>query len=240
MALPRLQPDEVRIAPSLLSADFGSLAEAIGEVATATDWMHVDVMDGHFVPNLTIGPPVVESLRRHTGMILDCHLMMTNPGDYLEAFKKAGADSASVHAEIGGTADLIDEMRKLDLGVGLALNPDTPFEAVEPFLPQIDLLLVMSVFPGFGGQHFMAEVLAKISEARRRHRRARCSRRAAGRRGHRRGDGGCGGPGGGPSLRGGDRRVPQRATVGGCAPPPRLGIGCPGAGCRRNRLTSAR
>ena len=167
MPVPTLAPDEVRIAPSVLSADFGSLAEAIGEVATATDWLHVDVMDGHFVPNLTIGPPVVESIRRHTGMFLDCHLMMTNPGDFLEAFSKAGADSTSVHAEVGGTSELIEEMRRLGLGVGLVLNPDTPFEAAEPFIERIDILLVMSVFPGFGGQHFMAGVIGKLAEARR-------------------------------------------------------------------------
>ena len=166
MAFPVLAPDEVRVAPSLLSADFGSLAEAIGEVASATDWMHVDVMDGHFVPNLTLGPPVVASLRRHTGMFLDCHLMMDNPGNYLEAFRDAGADSATVHAEIGGTAPLLAQLRELGLGVGLALNPDTPFEAAAPHLEQLDLLLLMTVFPGFGGQRFMAEVVSKIAAAR--------------------------------------------------------------------------
>jgi ribulose-phosphate 3-epimerase len=127
----------------------------------------VDVMDGHFVPNLTIGPPVVESLRRHTGAFLDCHLMMDNPGRYLEAFRDAGADSATVHAEIGGTTELLAQSRELGLGVGLALNPDTPLEAAEPHLESIDLLLLMTVFPGFGGQHFMAEVVAKIAAARR-------------------------------------------------------------------------
>src|SRR5580658_8443833 len=98
--------NEVRVAPSILSADFGSLSEAIGEVSTATDWLHVDVMDGHFVPNLTIGPPVVASLRRHSGAFFDCHLMMTNPGDYLQAFRDAGANLVSIHVEIGDTAAL--------------------------------------------------------------------------------------------------------------------------------------
>ena len=103
----------LRIAPSLLSADFGGLAEAVGEVASEADWLHIDVMDGHFVPNLTIGPPVVESLRRHTGLFFDCHLMMTNPGDYLEAFKKAGADGCSVHVEVGETEELLRACREL-------------------------------------------------------------------------------------------------------------------------------
>ena len=158
---------EIRIAPSLLSADFGSLAEAVGHVASSTSWLHVDVMDGHFVPNLTIGPPVVASLRRHTGSFFDCHLMMTNPADFLQAFRDAGANLVSMHVEIGDTADLIAKARRLGLRVGLALNPNTPFSAVEPFLDSIDLLLVMCVFPGFGGQSFMAEVVPKIEEAHR-------------------------------------------------------------------------
>ena len=158
---------EIRIAPSLLSADFGSLAEAVGHVASSTSWLHVDVMDGHFVPNLTIGPPVVASLRRHTGSFFDCHLMMTNPGDYLQAFRDAGANLVSMHVEIGDTAELIGKARRLGLRVGLAINPNTPFSAAEPFLSSIDLLLVMTVFPGFGGQSFMAEVVPKIEEAHR-------------------------------------------------------------------------
>ena len=156
----------LRIAPSLLSADFGGLAEAVGEVAGEADLLHVDVMDGHFVPNLTIGPPVVQSLRRHSGLYFDCHLMMTNPGDYLEAFRAAGADGCTVHVEVGDTAALLEHAHGLGLRAGLALNPDTPYDAVAPYLGDVDLVLCMTVFPGFGGQAFMAEVLPKIAQVR--------------------------------------------------------------------------
>jgi ribulose-phosphate 3-epimerase len=156
----------VRIAPSILSADFARLGDEINRVAPEADVLHVDVMDGHFVPNLTIGPPVVASIRRHCDLYFDCHLMMDNPGEYLSAFRDAGANGCSVHLEIGGTDELIAQMRELGLDVGLAVNPETPFERCEPWLDRVDLLLLMTVHPGFGGQHFKAEVVPKISLAR--------------------------------------------------------------------------
>lgn len=152
----------VSIAPSILSADFAELARDVERVAPQTDLLHVDVMDGHFVPNLTIGPPVVAALHRHSGVYLDCHLMITEPYRYLEAFAEAGASGCSVHVEVGRTEELIATMRRLGLDAGLAVNPDTPFEEFSPYLGQLDLVLLMTVFPGFGGQVFMPEVLPKI------------------------------------------------------------------------------
>jgi len=157
---------ELRVAPSILSADFGSLSKAVDSVASATTWLHVDVMDGHFVPNLTIGPPVVASLRDHTDLFFDTHLMITDPGRFLEAFRDAGSDGCTVHVEVGNTAEHITQMRELGLRVGLAANPDTPFEAVEPYLDQVDMILCMTVFPGFAGQSFIADVMPKVHQVR--------------------------------------------------------------------------
>jgi ribulose-phosphate 3-epimerase len=156
----------VKIAPSILSADFACLADEVERVTPEADLLHVDVMDGHFVPNLTIGPPVVRALRARTRLFLDCHLMVDNPGVLLADFAKAGADRCIVHIEVGDPQPLFDELRTLGLGVGLTLNPETPVDHVLPYLGEIDLLLVMSVHPGFGGQHFIPQVLDKVKIAR--------------------------------------------------------------------------
>ena len=156
----------MKLAPSILSADFARLGECVSEVEPESDLLHVDVMDGHFVPNLTIGPVVVSALRKHTDLFLDCHLMIDNPAVLLEAFADAGADRCIVHIELGDPRPLFEEMRQRNVGVGLVLNPETDVEAVLPYLDEIDLLLVMSVNPGWGGQGFIPEVLDKVRVAR--------------------------------------------------------------------------
>ncbi len=156
-----------KLAPSILSADFSQLAEDVERVTDEADLLHVDVMDGHFVPNLTIGPPVVRSLRKRTDLFLDCHLMVDNPGDLLADFADAGADGCTVHIELGDPRPVFETMRGLGLRVGLTHNPETPVQAVLPYLEEIDLLLFMSVHPGFGGQAFIPSVLDKLTEARR-------------------------------------------------------------------------
>ena len=124
----------VRICPSILSADFAALGAAVDCVRAETDWLHVDVMDGHFVPNISVGPLVVSSLRRHTDQFLDCHLMIADPAAYLPAFAAAGASSCSVHVELGGTRSLIAQTRDLGMGVGIVANPGTPFRDYAPLL----------------------------------------------------------------------------------------------------------
>ncbi|MSO36828.1 MAG: ribulose-phosphate 3-epimerase [Acidimicrobiia bacterium] len=156
-----------KIAPSILSADFADLAAEVERVRPQADLLHVDVMDGHFVPVLTIGAPVVRCLRPRTDLYLDCHLMVNNPGDLLDDFAKAGADSCTVHVELGDPRPLFDRMRAHGMRVGLVHNPETPLDAVLPYLEEIDLLLFMSVNPGWGGQAFIPKVLDKVREARR-------------------------------------------------------------------------
>ncbi len=156
----------IKVAPSILAADFANLAADVARVAADVELLHVDCMDGHYVPNLTIGPPVVKSLRACTDLFLDCHLMVDNPQVLLHAFADAGADSCTVHIELGDPRPLFDEIRTLGMRVGLSLEPETPFDAVAPHLDAIDLLLVMSVHTGFGGQPFIPEVLDKVRAAR--------------------------------------------------------------------------
>jgi ribulose-phosphate 3-epimerase len=156
----------MKLAPSILSADFAELADEVDRVAGEADLLHVDVMDAHFVPNLTIGPPVVKSLRKRTDLYLDCHLMVDNPEELLDDFADAGADGCTIHIELGDPRPLFARMRELGLRVGLTHNPETPVEAVLPYVEEVDVLLFMSVHPGFGGQAFIPSVLDKLVAAR--------------------------------------------------------------------------
>jgi ribulose-phosphate 3-epimerase len=164
----------ILIAPSILSADFARLAEEIGRAEDAgADWLHVDVMDGHFVPNLTIGPPVVESIKKVAQVPLDVHLMITDPAKYAADFARAGADVLTFHIEVcedeRAAREVVAAFRAAKVPkVGVALNPDQPIERVFPILDAVDLVLVMSVFPGFGGQKFLADVLGKTRALRER------------------------------------------------------------------------
>ena len=156
-----------RIAPSLLAADFGHLAEQVRAIESEADLLHLDVMDGHFVPNISFGMPVIASLRRHTELPFDCHLMTTNPDAYLPELAAAGVDMVTMHIEaIPDPTGAMKAAAANDLGFGLVISPPTPFSAVAPFMEGVNMLLVMSVNPGFGGQSFMPEVLPKIEEAR--------------------------------------------------------------------------
>ncbi|MBO4926856.1 MAG: ribulose-phosphate 3-epimerase [Clostridiales bacterium] len=158
---------DVVIAPSILAADFGHLYEEIKKVEAATSFLHIDVMDGHYVPNITFGVPVVESIRKGTNMVFDVHLMVTNPMDFFEPFAKAGADMLTFHVEtVDDPVEAIGKVRKLGKRVGISIHPDTPIEKVLPYAPMCDLVLIMSVRPGFGGQHFMEEALARIAAVR--------------------------------------------------------------------------
>jgi ribulose-phosphate 3-epimerase len=156
------------IAPSILSADFTRLGEEIAACESAgAGWLHIDVMDGHFVPNITMGPFIVEACRRVTELPLDVHLMIEKPERHLEAFAKAGASRLNVHVETcPQLQNTLQQIKSLGCEAGVALNPDTPVEAIEAFMAQADLILVMSVYPGFSGQGFIPGSIAKVAEIR--------------------------------------------------------------------------
>lgn len=159
----------IKIAPSILSSDFSRLKDEIQAVEGAgADWLHVDVMDGHYVPNITIGPVVVESVRKVTRLPLDVHLMITDPDKYAPEFIKAGADWISIHPETcKNPKTSFKKIRELGAKASIAVNPDVPLEKVEPYFPEIDMVLMMTVFPGFAGQAFIEDVLTKIEKVRR-------------------------------------------------------------------------
>lgn len=157
----------VKIAPSLLAADFSRLDREISQLEDHVEWLHLDVMDGHFVPNISFGIPVIESVRAVTDLYLDCHIMTTNPAAYLPELASAGVDGVTVHIEaVPDPTETAERARQSGLDFGLVMNPGTPFTAVAPFVETCDLVVIMSVEPGFGGQAFKPEVLPKVEKAR--------------------------------------------------------------------------
>src|SRR2546430_8957411 len=160
---------KIIVAPSILAADFSNLAAEVHKVEEAgADWIHCDIMDGHFVDNISFGPMVVEVVRKQTKLPLDVHLMIEHADHYVPRFVKAGANSITVHVESEARHDVartLQQIRDAGCRVGLTLNPATPFEEVEPFLDQIDMLLVMTVHPGFGGQSFRGDMMEKVKRA---------------------------------------------------------------------------
>jgi len=160
--------NKILIAPSILSADFSKLGQEITSIeAAGADWVHIDVMDGHFVPNITIGPVVVKSIRPITKLPLDVHLMIKNPQDYIESFVKAGADIITFHVEIeSDPVEVIKLIKYFKKKVGISIKPKTDIGPIKNILPMLDLVMVMTVEPGFGGQKFMSECLPKIEELR--------------------------------------------------------------------------
>jgi ribulose-phosphate 3-epimerase len=156
-------PGTIEVVPSILSADFARLADEIAVVASAgVQMIHLDVMDGHFVPNITIGPPVIAKLRKHSNLLFDAHLMISEPARYVESFAKAGADHITFHIEAADEpAEIVDRIHDLGCTAGITLNPETPVESIEEVAPLCDMVLVMTVHPGFGGQVFIDEAARK-------------------------------------------------------------------------------